>query len=256
MKPIYGPVSSWRLGRSLGVDLLCSEEKICSFDCIYCQLGETKKKTIKRDVYVKSERIFAEWEKMEGKFEADVITLSGTGEPTLASNLGEVIDFLRKRTSLPLAILTNSSLFCLEEVREELNKLDIVVAKLDACDKESFRKINRPVEELGWGEYLEGIREFRRGYRGKFALQMMFIEENRDLVEEMVKIARELEPDEVQVNTPLRPCGVRPLSREELEGIKEKFTNFPKVITPYDLERKEVKPLDLAEVLKRKRPVP
>jgi wyosine [tRNA(Phe)-imidazoG37] synthetase (radical SAM superfamily) len=212
------------LGRSLGIDLLCSEEKICSFDCIYCQLGETKIKTMKRDVYVESERIFSEWERIEGKFEADVITLSGTGEPTLGKNLGEVIDFLRKRTNLPLAILTNSSLLGDEEVREELNKLDIVVAKLDACDEESFREINRPVEEMGWEEYFEGIKEFRRGYRGKFALQMMFIEENRDLVEEMVRLARELEPDEVQVNTPLRPCGVRPLGKEELEEIKGRFT--------------------------------
>jgi len=256
MKPIYGPVSSWRLGRSLGVDLLCSEEKICSFDCIYCQLGETKIKTMKRDVYVESESIFAEWERIEGKFEADVITLSGTGEPTLGKNLGEVIDFLRKRANLPLAILTNSSLLGDEEVREELNKLDIVVAKLDACDEESFREINRPVEELKWEEYFEGIREFRRGYRGKFALQIMFIEENRDLVEEMVRLARELEPDEVQVNTPLRPCGVRPLSREELEEIKGRFSGFPIVISPYDVEKKEVRPLDIGEVYKRKRPEP
>ena len=256
MKPIYGPVSSWRLGRSLGIDLLCSEEKICSFDCIYCQLGETKIKTMKRDVYVESERIFAEWERIEGKFEADVITLSGTGEPTLGKNLGEVIDFLRKRANLPLAILTNSSLFGDEEVREELNKLDIVVAKLDACDEESFREINRPVEELRWEGYLEGIKEFRRGYRGKFALQMMFIDENRDLVEEMVRLARELEPDEVQVNTPLRPSRVRSLGREELEEIKGRFAGFSIVISPYDVEKKEVKPLDLAEVYKRKRPEP
>jgi len=256
MKPIYGPVSSWRLGRSLGIDLLCSEEKICSFDCIYCQLGETKIKTMKRDVYVESEVIFTEWERIEGKFEADVITLSGTGEPTLGKNLGEVIDFLRKRANLPLAVLTNSSLLGDEAVREELNKLDIVVAKLDACDEESFREINRPVEELRWEEYLEGIKGFRRGYRGKFALQMMFIEENRDLVEEMVRLARELEPDEVQVNTPLRPCGVRPLGREELEEIKGRFAGFPIVISPYDVEKREVRPLDVGEVHKRKRPEP
>ncbi len=210
-------------------------------------------KTLERRIYVESERIFAEWEKIEGKFEADVITLSGTGEPTLARNMGEVIDFLRKRTNLPLAVLTNSSLFSLAEVREELRRLDIVVAKLDACDEESLRKINRPVEELSWEDYFEGMRRFRREFKGRFALQVMFIEENKLLAERIVELARELEPAEVQVNTPLRPCGVSPLAKGELEEIKSKFAGFPKVITPYDGEKKKVKPLDLSEVLLRKR---
>ncbi|MBC7328199.1 radical SAM protein [bacterium] len=256
MKPIYGPVASWRLGRSLGIDLICREYKICSFDCLYCQLGETKIKTLERKIYVENRRIFTEWDKIEGNFEADVITFSGMGEPTLAKNIGEVIDFLHKRTDLPLAILTNSSLLFHPEVRKDLKKLDIVVAKLDACDEKSFLRINRPIEGLTWEDYIKGIRGFRREFMGKFALQVMFIEENITLAEKIAKIAGELEPDEVQVNTPLRPSPVRPLSREELEEIKGKFASFPRVLTPYDTEKKEVKPLDLNEILLRKRPEP
>jgi len=256
MKAVYGPVSSWRLGRSLGIDLICKPKKVCSFDCIYCQLGKTKRKTLERKVYVKTEKVLKDLEEVLPKIKADVITFSGTGEPTLAKNLEEIIDFLRRKTSLPLAILTNSTLFFDEEVQRALNKLDIVVAKLDASDENSFKKINRPAKGISFEKYLNEIKFFRKNYTGKFALQMMFIKENKNFAKEMARIAKEIGPDEIQINTPLRPCAVKPLNKEEIKKIKKIFSGFKNVISVYEAKKPKVVPIDIEEVKKRKRPKP
>ncbi len=256
MKTVYGPVSSWRLGRSLGVDLICRPKKVCSFDCIYCQLGRTKEKTLKRKVYVKTERILKDLNEALPRAEADVVTFSGTGEPTLAKNLEEVINFLRKKTKLPLAILTNSILLADQRVKDALSKLDIVVAKVDAFDEKSFKKINRPIREVFFEKYIEGIKSFRKNYSGKFALQMMFIKENKNFAKEMAKIAREIKPDEIQINTPLRPCRTKPLAKPEVRKIKKEFSGFKNVVSVYEAAKPKVLPLDIKEVQKRKRPKP
>jgi len=254
MKSVYGPVSSWRLGRSLGIDPVCSERKICSFDCVYCQLGHGIK-TDKRQEFVSLEKLKEDL-KLIGGAGADVITFSGTGEPTLAKNLGAMIEHVKTVSSLPVAILTNSSLFSDADVHRALSRLDIVVAKLDAPNPSVFSAINRPYEGIRFEKYLEGIKNFRKSYTGKFALQMMFIDINRDYAGEMAEIARVLEPDEIQINTPLRPCAVKPLSRAEIERIKEFFSAFRNVLSVYDAEKPEVKPIDIEEVRKRKRPEP
>ena len=256
MKTVYGPVSSWRLGRSFGIDLICRARKICSFDCIYCQLGKIGRKTLERNVYVQTEKVLKDLEEVLPKIKADVITFSGTGEPTLAKNLEEIIDFLRRKTSLTLAILTNSTLFFDEEVQKALNKLDIVVAKLDVFDEDSFKKINRPAKGISFEKYLQGINSFRKNYSGKFALQMMFIKENKNFARKMAEIAREIKPDEIQINTPLRPCGAKPLTGSEVKKIKKEFSGFKNVISVYEAEKPKVLPLDIKEVQKRKRPKP
>ncbi len=116
---VYGPVSSWRLGNSLGIDLLCIDS-ICSFDCVYCQLGTVNRVTNERDVFVSTEKVLEDFRNSEWK-NADVITLSGSGEPTLAENMGEVIDGIRRITSKPIVVLTNSSLLNSQEVRSEIS---------------------------------------------------------------------------------------------------------------------------------------
>jgi len=185
--------------------------------------------------------------------EADVITFSGTGEPTLVRNLGAMIDYVRSVSDLPLAILTNSSFLSNAEVRNALNKLDIVVAKLDVPDENLFQKINKPHGRIGFGKYLEGIGKFREGYAGKFALQIMFIDANKAYAEETAKLARGFEPDEIQLNTPLRPCKIKPLGKEEFERIKDVFGGFENVLSVYDAKKPRVEPLDIEEVHKRKR---
>jgi wyosine [tRNA(Phe)-imidazoG37] synthetase (radical SAM superfamily) len=248
---IYGPVPSWRLGRSLGVDLLSTEGKTCSFDCAYCQLGRTIHPLVERKEFVTLPRLVEELEQVKG-VAADYITFSGVGEPTLAVNLGEAITLARSVLGLPVAVLTNSSLMTEEDVRHDLSLADVVVAKIDAPDEETFRQVNRPFVKCCFQEIIRAIKLFRGPYKGNLALQMMFIESNKDCAREMAKIAEELQPDEVQINTPLRPCAVRPLSPEVIAPISAEFSNLKNVVTVYEAPRPEVNPLDLKETLKRR----
>jgi len=183
---------------------------------------------------------------------ADYATFSGVGEPTLARNLGEAIGIAKAKLGLPVAVLTNSSLVPADEVRRELAQADVVVAKVDAPDEETFRAINRPFVRYSLNEILKGIKRFRADYRGKLALQMMFVEANKNCAEDMARIARELSPDEVQINTPLRLCAVQPLSPREIAAIREKFSDIKGVVTVYEAARTEVKPLSTDETLRRR----
>jgi wyosine [tRNA(Phe)-imidazoG37] synthetase (radical SAM superfamily) len=252
MKTVYGPVPSWRFGRSLGIDPVCRfKEKVCSFDCIYCQLGRTKHKIIRRRKFVEASRIEKDLKDALKKAKADIITISGSSEPTLASNLGEIIKKIRKTSGLPIAILTNASLLSRKEVRKELSQLDIVAAKLDAPNAEIFKKINRPYKSVSFKRLVEGIMRFRKEYRGKLALQMMFTKENAAYAKEMAELAEKIKPDEVQLNTPLRPSPVKPLSPSEMKKIKKEFRKF-NVISVYDAEKVKAKALDLHETEARR----
>jgi wyosine [tRNA(Phe)-imidazoG37] synthetase (radical SAM superfamily) len=256
MQFLYGPVASWRLGRSLGVDVLSTREKTCSFDCVYCQLGRTANKTVDRQVYVKTEEIEREIKAIADTIAntTDVITFAGMGEPTLGANLDEVADIIRRHCTKPLAILTNAFLMTDASVREKLKKLDIVVAKLDAPDQRIFEKGNRPVsEEIRLDAIIRGLKKFRKGYKGTLCLQMMFIEENKDAGAEMARIAKEIQPDEVQLNTPLRPCPVKPLSHEEMERIEAQFKGLDATVSSvYGKMKPEVRVIDKVEVIKRR----
>ncbi|MDD2703211.1 MAG: radical SAM protein [Candidatus Omnitrophica bacterium] len=221
-KYIYGPLPSWRLGRSLGIDLLSQEEKICNFDCVYCQLGRVKKHTIERRIYVPVEAVIKELREMSD-INIDYITFSGRGEPALAANLGEAIKAVQSIRKEPVAVITNSSLMGLDEIRKELLPANFVIAKLDACLPESLKTINRPAQGIGFGNILEGIKGFKKACQGKLALQIMFIENNKQDVDKYVCLANYIQPDEIQVNTPLRPCAVRPLAKEEILRIKDNF---------------------------------
>jgi len=249
---IYGPVPSWRLGRSLGIDLLCAPGKTCSFDCVYCQLGRTTNPTIERGEFVSLARLTKELKGIRG-IAADYVTFSGTGEPTLAGNLGRAIEVARSILPLPIAVLTNSSLMSRDDVRDQLAKADVVVAKLDAHNQELFEQVNRPVADLMLSDIIEGIKLFKNKFAGKLCLQVMFIEANKTFAREIAQIARSLLPDEVQLNTPLRPCAVKPLTPSQMASIKADFASFIcPVMTVYEAPKPEVKPLNLQETLRRR----
>src|SRR4030042_516337 len=231
---VYGPVSSWRLGRSLGIDLFAGSSKICPFDCTYCEWGPTVKNTLERVEFVSLDELKEALAQAKGTA-ADYVTFAGNGEPTLAGNLGRAIEMVKSTLKLPVAVLTNSSLMTGEDVRHELTHADLVVAKVDAPNEEIFQKINRPVAGSTQGKILQGIKRFRAEYKGKLAIQMMFMEANKDCAREMAKIARELSPDEVQINTPLRPCGVEPLSPSEIASIRKEFSGLKRVVTVYEV---------------------
>jgi wyosine [tRNA(Phe)-imidazoG37] synthetase (radical SAM superfamily) len=244
MKIIYGPVPSWRLGRSLGVDPICSRGKICSFDCIYCQLGRTKTKTMERKPYVNPAVMKRELEAAP-KDNIDAITFSGTGEPTLNSELGDMICFARK-FGIRVAVLTNSSLLADAGVRRGLCHADAVAAKLDAPDEGLFQKINNPAEGLRFQAIVDGIMAFRKEFRGKLMLQMMFVGLNKERAGEMARLAQELGPDEVQLDTPLRRSPVPPLSPEEMAVIERHFSGLP-VVQVYKSRKPETVPFDIHE---------
>ncbi len=231
---VYGPVSSWRLGRSLGIDLFAGSSKICPFDCTYCEWGPTVNHTSERREFVSLDELAQELEPAKGTT-ADYATFAGNGEPTLAGNLGRAIEMVKSTLKLPVAVLTNSSLMTGEDVLHELTHADVVVAKVDAPNDEIFQKINRPVPGLALQKIVQGIKSFRAEYKGKLAVQMMFVEANKDCAREMAKIARELSPDEVQINTPLRPCGVEPLSPSEIASIRKEFRGLKRVVTAYEV---------------------
>jgi len=251
MSIIYGPVSSWRLGRSLGIDLLNTKRKVCSFNCVYCQLGETDQFIVEPREFINLEQLTSEIGLLS-PIKADYTTFSGMGEPTLASNLGEAIELAKSILDLPTAVLTNSSLMFREDVRQQLAHADTVVAKLDVPNEELFDVVNRPAPKLHFDQIKDGIRLFRDEYRGKLALQVMFIEANKDYASEIAALARQISPDEVQIDTPLRPSKVKPLPRENIASIREKFNNLRNVTTVYEVLKPEVLPLDLAETLRRR----
>lgn len=248
---VYGPVPSWRLGRSLGIDLLSTKGKTCSFDCIYCQLGRTVNPLTERKQFVSLSQVAADLERVRG-ISADYATFSGVGEPSLASNLGEAITLIKSVLKLPVAVLTNSSLMSREDVRRDLTLADVVVAKIDAPNEELLRQINRPYLQCTFGEISRAIKLFRGEYQGKLALQMMFIEANRGCAPEMARIAEQLSPDEVQINTPLRPCAIQPLTPEDISAIQREFSKLGKVVTVYEASRPQVVPFDLKETLQRR----
>lgn len=237
---VYGPVSSWRLGRSLGVDLLCQEGKICSLDCIYCSLGRTMQLTTERNVFVPTELVARELSEVMKEVEADIVTFSGTGEPTLAQNLGDAIKAAKEISGLPIAVLTNSSLMNREDVRRDLVQADVVIGELDAPNEKIFKRINRPHREIRLADTVEGMKKFRREFRGKFALEVMFVPDNKAFSGEIAAIAQAIAPDEVQINTPIRPSPVRPLTPEELKEVQRDFVGMDSV-SVYEAKKPEVR---------------
>lgn len=248
---VYGPVPSWRMGSSLRIDLLSQKGKICSYDCLYCQLGKTQEPGITRRKYVGEDAMLRELEMLPDDLTFDYITFSGRGEPTLTSNLGSAIIDVRTLRPEPIAVITNSSLMGKEDVREELSRADFIIAKLDASSKTSFDLINRPFHGLRFDDVVEGIKEFRKHFRGKFALQIMFIQLNAHLAGNIAQLAREINPDEVQINTPLRPCGAEALKKEALSEIKELFSGT-NAISVYESQKKIVTPISNEDTLRRR----
>ncbi|MEB3359527.1 MAG: radical SAM protein [Synechococcales bacterium] len=207
---VYGPVDSWRFGRSLGIDAI-GTAFACSFRCVYCQLGEIEYCTEHRRIFVPTDHVlrdlrsFAPWE-------VDVITFSGSGEPTLAANLGELIGAIKTIAQRPVVVLTNSTLLYSDQVRRDLAQADIVVVKLDAAHPDQLQRINRPAPGIHLSDLLAGLEQFRNEYQGHLAMQTMVLsrwdqEEQRQYVHHV----RRIRPDEIQLNTPSRP---RPLVRQ------------------------------------------
>lgn len=201
---IYGPVNSWRLGRSLGVDVLCIDS-ICSFACVYCQLGKINRLITERAVFVPTSRILSDLRVSDWR-NSDIITFSGSGEPTLALNLGETIEAIRRETGKPIAVLTNSTMLGDKAVRDEIGNADRIYCKLDAWSDDVLRRIDRPAPGITLESIIGGIRTLRADFDGFLGIQTMILSQpDESEVEKLVSIYRDLGPNEVELNLPLRP---------------------------------------------------
>jgi len=221
----YGPVPSRRLGFSLGIDIV--PFKTCSLNCIYCQLGSTPKKTIHRKEYLSPSEILSQIKKkLSSGQRIDYITFSGSGEPTLNKIMGKIIKEIKKTTSIPVAVLTNSTLLSLKSTREALMDADRVVPSLDAATQETFVKVNRPHPSLNIEEIIEGLRKFSKEFKGSIWLEIMLVKGVNDSPSHIRKLKEaiaKIKPEKVQLNTVIRPPAeknARPLSPKELEKIK------------------------------------
>lgn len=200
---VYGPVSSWRVGLSLGIDLICFNS-VCSFNCTYCQLGSIQVRTNERQLFVSTSKVIEDFRNSDWE-RADIITYSGSGEPTLASNLGESILAIKALTEKPQLVLTNGTLLGREDVRIELSHSDRVYVKLDFASSSSLQKVNRPVAGVTLEQIVTGAEIFRMEYSGYLGIQMMLLYSNVYEYKNFPELLDRIRPDEVQINTPSRP---------------------------------------------------
>ena len=230
MKYIYGPVPSRRLGLSLGVSL--TPPKVCNFNCIYCQLGETSEPVGVRKEYVKVADALLELKEwlqhntQEAK-RPNYITLSGCGEPTLNTGIGEFIAEVKKITAVPVAVITNASLLNQKEVRQALMGADVILPSLDAVSPDIFQRMNRPVPGIQIDEVIAGLISLRKEFRGKIWLEVMVVRGVNDDLEHIRKlkdIVEKINPDRIQINSPVRrtsQSGVLAADKRKLNKIKE-----------------------------------
>jgi wyosine [tRNA(Phe)-imidazoG37] synthetase (radical SAM superfamily) len=259
---LYGPVPSRRLGRSLGIDLV--PHKICTYDCIYCQIGNTTEKTLVRREYIPVRDILEEVKRFlkEETSSIDHLSLSGSGEPTLHSQIRLVIEGIKAITSIPVAVITNGSLFYEEEVRQALLLADIVLPSLDAVSSEVFMKINRPCPEFFIEKVIEGLIEFRKIYKGQIWLEILFCKGVNDSKEELLKMKKVvdcIQPDRIHLNTVVRPPSekwVAPLNQKEMEKIRAFFGERASIISEFNRHPSSLSERDIQEeilkILKRR----
>lgn len=234
-KSLFGPVASRRLGLSLGIDLV--PYKTCSFDCIYCECGATTRLSLKREVFVQTNLVRQELSDFltHSMQRPDCFTFSGGGEPTLALNIGEVIDEIKRLAPTEkIVVLTNSSLLNDPEVRKNISRADIISPSLDAVLEKSFIDLNCPIDGISVSDMVNGLIQLRNEFRGQIWLEIFIIPEINTSLQELKKFKEailKIKPDKVQLNSMDRPGtkkGVPKAPKNLLEEIRL-FWDLPNV---------------------------
>jgi len=246
-KYLFGPVPSRRLGMSLGVDLV--PKKVCTLDCVYCEVGKTTKLTLDRKEYIKSDKVKAELiDYFSNNPDPDYITFSGSGEPTLNISIGEVLAFIKQnKPNIPVAVLTNGTILYDKITRESIMKADVVLPSLDAATEAVFRKINRPQKELSFENYIQGLITFSSEFKGKIWLEIFILPGYNDSLEELTelkKVILKINPESVQLNTLDRPGTIpnlRGATRVELKRVVDFWNLKNVIIIAASHERKNIK---------------
>jgi wyosine [tRNA(Phe)-imidazoG37] synthetase (radical SAM superfamily) len=213
-------------------------------DCIYCQLGKTAQTTIERKDYIPIEPVLSELkEALAEGLEADYITIAGSGEPTLNSRLGELIDGIKKLTNIPIAILTNGTLLSRAEVRADCSKADVVMPSLDAGDEQTFQRINRPYHVISVEKLISGLCAFRKEFSGQIWLEVFFVEGINTGTEQIARIKEAIKlinPDRVHLNTAVRPTAdpnIARLSAGKLQEIANRLGPKCEVVADFSPAR-------------------
>jgi wyosine [tRNA(Phe)-imidazoG37] synthetase (radical SAM superfamily) len=230
MSIIYGPVLSRRFGYSLGIDIV--PYKICTYDCIYCQLGKTTNKTVERKRYISidlAELIEGLKKAIKDNKRIDYITFSGAGEPTLNQDIGILINKVKEATDIPVVVLTGGGILYKESVRDDIKKADIIKVSFDAPNDKILRKVNRPSHEIDFAKNIEGLKKMLKVFEGKIWLEIMLIKGINDdisVAEEFKKIIDEIDDigtgiEKIHLNTAVRPTGSKDVSIPDLERLNK-----------------------------------
>lgn len=232
-KIVFGPVPSRRLGQSLGINNI--PPKICSYSCVYCQIGRTKNISTERQVFYPVEKIIEEvsntLERLkENKETVDFLSFVPDGEPTLDINIGKEIAGLKK-FKIKTAVITNSSLLWREDVRQDLKEADLVSLKVDvAGNKEAWEKINRPASELDYDAVLEGVKKFSSFFKGKLLTETLLVKDINDGEEDIINTTEflaKIKPAVAFIGIPTRPPAetwVMPPDEEKITAAYRIFT--------------------------------
>jgi len=250
-KYLFGPVPSRRLGISLGVDLV--PHKVCSLNCVYCEVGRTTNLTIERKEYIPINEVLNELSDYLSKNpNLDFITFSGAGEPTLNSGIGKVISFLKENYyGYKIAVLTNSTLISDAKLRKEINKIDLLLPSLDAVSEQVFKKLNRPDPSLKIDKIIEGLVKFRKEFKGEIWVEIFLADGINDSIDELYLLKQkiiEINPEKVQLNSLDRPgteFWIKPVSKEKLQKIAEYFNPLPVEIIAKFKTRNRIKSFDI-----------
>jgi wyosine [tRNA(Phe)-imidazoG37] synthetase (radical SAM superfamily) len=244
-KTIFGPVPSRRLGVSLGLDII--PFKTCSFNCVYCECGATTELTLARKPYVDAETVILELkDALDRLNHVDYITFSGSGEPTLNSELGRMIQAIKQLTRIPVAVLTNGSLMYRADVARDLLSADVILPSLDAVSKKIFLQLNRPHSKLKISKIIDGLVHFRQQYTGEIWLEIFMVKgmnDGEDELNKMYHVVRQINPDRVQLNSLDRPPAdsrVEPVDMITLEKIKSSWKDLPIEIIKRIRNREEI----------------
>lgn len=225
---VFGPVPSRRLGQSLGINNI--PPKTCSYSCLYCQIGRTNRMQVMRDEFYTPEDICNEVEEkikvLNAKGErVDYISLVPEGEPTLDKNLGKLIELL-KQFNTRIAIITNASLLWMDEVKKDLLKADWVSLKIDAADRETWLRIDRPHGSLSIENILKGVKDFASNFKGRLVTETMLVKGINDSTKSIGMIGEyiaQIKPSKAYLLVPTRPPAESFVTRPDRERLKKAF---------------------------------
>lgn len=226
-KHVFGPVPSRRLGISLGVDLV--KPKSCNMNCVFCECGATPKLADKRKSFKDIKEVENEIKAVLKDVKPDYVTFSGSGEPTLSKDLGEIINWIKDNTNVSVCLITNSLLLNNDEVIKEVQRADLIIPTLNSVDDDIFHKINRPSKDIHISMIMSGLQKLSAVFKGRIYLETFIIEglnDGEEHIKRMAEFLRTIKFTKIQLNSLARrgaESWVKPASIEALNNVKKIF---------------------------------